>query len=62
MYMDGFIHLGIGIRPCLNIHVQILQTDPPVFSLNFSSAGKGPVIAVEAKNIHQRCTFLGAGG
>ena len=44
------------------IHAQILQTDPPVFSLNFSSADKGPFIAVEAKNIHQRCTFLGAGG
>ena len=33
-----------------------------VFSLNFSSAGKGPFIAGKAENMHQRCTFLGAGG
>ena len=34
----------------------------PVFSLNFSSAGKGPFMAGKAKNINQSCTFLGAGG
>ena len=33
-----------------------------VFSLNLSSAGKGLFIAGMAKNIHQRCTFLRAGG
>ena len=33
-----------------------------VFSLNFSSAGKGPFKASKAKNVHQKCTFLGAGG
>ena len=33
-----------------------------VFSLNFSSAGKGPFIASKAKNVHQKCTFLAAGG
>ena len=34
----------------------------PVFSLNFTSAGKGPVLASKAKNMHQRHTFLGRGG
>ena len=35
----------------------------PVFSLNFSSAGKEPFIASEAKKMCQRCTFLeGRGG
>ena len=29
-----------------------------MFSLNFSSAGKGPFMAGKAKNMHQRCTFL----
>ena len=32
------------------------------FSLNFSSAGKGPSIAGKAKNMCQRRTFLGEGG
>ena len=30
-----------------------------VFSLNVSSASKGPFKAGKAKNMHQRCTFLG---
>ena len=34
----------------------------PVFSLNFSSAGKEPFMASKANNMHQRCTFLGGGG
>ena len=34
----------------------------PLFSLNFTSAGKGPVLASKAKNMHQRHTFLGRGG
>ena len=35
-----------------------------VFSLNFSSAGKGPFMAVKAINLFQRCNFLreGEGG
>ena len=33
-----------------------------VFSLNFSSAGKGPFMASKSKNICQRHTFLGGGG
>ena len=34
-----------------------------VFSLNFSSAGKGPFMASKAKNMPQRCTFpRGEGG
>jgi len=33
-----------------------------VFSLNFSSAGKGPFMASKAKNMHQRRIFLGRGG
>ena len=33
-----------------------------VFSLNFSSAGKGPLMARKAKNLHRRCTFPGSGG
>ena len=32
-----------------------------VFSLNFSSAGKGQFMASKAKNAHRR-TFLGGGG
>ena len=32
-----------------------------VFSLNFSSAGKGPFMAGKAKNMHQRCNLLGGG-
>ena len=31
-----------------------------VFSLNVSSAGKRPFKAGKVKNMHQRCTFLGA--
>ena len=31
-----------------------------VFSLNVSSGGKGPFKAGKVKNMHQRCTFLGA--
>ena len=31
-----------------------------VFSLNVSSAGKGSFKAGKVKNMHQRCTFLGA--
>ena len=31
-----------------------------VFSLNVSSAGKGPFKAGKVKNMHQRCNFLGA--
>jgi len=34
----------------------------PVFSLNFSSAGKGPFKAGKAKNMPQRFTFLGGEG
>ena len=34
----------------------------PVFSLNLSSAGKGSFMAGKAKNICQRCTFLGGRG
>ena len=34
----------------------------PVISLNFSSAGKGPLMAGKAKNMCQRCTFLGGRG
>ena len=33
-----------------------------LFSLNFSSAGKGPFMAGKAKNMRQRCTFLGRWG
>ena len=33
-----------------------------VFSLNFSSAGKGPFMAGKAKNMPQRYTFLVGGG
>ena len=39
-----------------------LLSVPAVFSLYFSSACKGTFIASEAKNMHQRCTFLGAWG
>ena len=44
-----------------------LQTPPhyryPVFSLNFSSAGKGPFMASKAKNMcHRLHTFLGEAG
>ena len=31
----------------------------PMFSLKFSSAGKGPFTAGKAKTLRQRCTFLG---
>ena len=43
----------------LHNHVQFL-----VFSLNFSSTGKGPFMTSKAKNMAQRCTlnFLGGGG
>ena len=34
----------------------------PVFSLNLSSAGKGPFMAGKATNMCQRCTFLGGRG
>ena len=34
----------------------------PVFSLNFSSAGKGPFMAGKANNMQQRCNLLGGGG
>ena len=34
----------------------------PVISLNFSSAGKGPLMAGKTKNMCQRCTFLGGRG
>ena len=33
-----------------------------VFSLNFSSTGKGPFMAGKAENMLQRCTFQGGGG
>ena len=33
-----------------------------VFSLNFSSTGKGPFMAGKAENMFQRCTFQGVGG
>ena len=33
-----------------------------VFSLNFSSAGKGPFMTSKAKNMCQRCTFPGGRG
>ena len=33
-----------------------------VFSLNFSSSGKGPLMASKAKNLHRRCTFPWLGG
>ena len=33
-----------------------------VFSLNFSSTGKGPFMAGKAENMPQRCTFQGGGG
>ena len=34
----------------------------PVFSLNFSSEGKGPFMVSKAKNMHQWHSFLGGGG
>ena len=37
-------------------------TQHPVFSLNFSSAGKGPLLTSKAKNISQRCTLLAGRG
>ena len=42
------------------LHDKVLYV--PVFSLNFSSAGKGPFMAGKAKNIHQRCNLLGGEG
>ena len=33
-----------------------------VFSLNFSSTGKGPFMAGKAENMPQRCTFQVSGG
>ena len=42
------------------LHDKVLYV--PVFSLNFSSAGKGPFMAGKAKNMHQRCNLLGGGG
>jgi len=38
-----------------------LYTRYAVFSLNFSSAGKGLFMASKAKNMPQRSTFLGGG-
>ena len=35
-----------------------VMTQYPVFSLNFSSAGKGPFLTGKAKNMWQRCTLL----
>jgi len=45
---------------CMKISLENLCV---IFSLNFSSAGKGPFMAGKAKNMPQRCTFLdGRGG
>ena len=40
----------------------ITYHDKAEFSLNFSSAGKGPFMATKPKNMCQRCKFLGGGG
>ena len=39
-----------------------VMTQYPVFSLNFSSAGKGPFLTSKAKNMWQRCTLLAGRG
>ena len=39
-----------------------VMTQYPVFSLNFSSAGKGPFLTGKAKNMGQRCTLLAGWG
>ena len=41
------------------LHDKLLYV--PVFSLNFSSAGKGPFMAGKANNMQQRCNLLGGG-
>ena len=45
-----------------HLYQQHYHYNYPVFSLNFTSAGKGPVLASKAKNMHQRHTLLGRGG
>ena len=42
------------------LHDKLLYV--PVFSLNFSSAGKGPFMAGKANNMPQRCNLLGGKG
>ena len=42
------------------LHDKLLYV--PVFSLNFSSAGKGPFMAGKAKHMYQRCNLLGGEG
>ena len=42
------------------LHDKLLYVS--VFSLNFSSAGKGLFMAGKDKNMHQRCNLLGGWG
>ena len=65
----SFACLGV-LGLCKNMGLFAILTVPcygnnctnAVFSLNFSSAGKGPFIASKEKNMHQRRKFLGADG
>ena len=47
-----------SLNKCVKISLENLCV---IFSLNFSSAGKGPFMADKAKNMPQRCTFLEGG-
>ena len=50
------------LEPLRPVIKRLMFSTTPVFSLNFSSAGKGPFMAGKAKNMCQRRTFLGGGG
>ena len=45
-----------------NITLDGLNYPPPMFSLYFSTAGKGPFVTGKAKTKHQRHTLLAGGG
>ena len=51
-----------ALAPKLIISDEFTRGVNSVFSLNFSSTGKGPFMAGKAENMPQRCTFQGGGG
>ena len=57
---DKLVAICAMIKIGLSVRARVFPGS--VFSLTFSSAGKGPFMAGKAKNMHQRHNFPGAGG
>jgi len=57
-----FLVNAANTKEKLSFPLRDMPINDSVFSLNFSSSGKGPFLTGKEKNIRQRRTFLGEEG